>query len=197
MRRKPEGERRQAEAVAGGGVAECKQALGRDAGALRQVADVTDDELLAEDLVAGRDRRVGREDGRATHLVQRVVGRDAGLDKRPRALDRQEGRMALVHVEDGWRDSERRQRADAADAEQQLLADPVLAIAAVERVRQPLDVEQIERHRADVVAPHRCLDGDPCELHLHVDRLAHEAERLRIERGVRLGLASLRRKRPA
>ena len=60
----------------------------------------------------------------------RVVGRHAVLDERADALDREEGGVALVHVEDVRVDAERLERADAANAEQQLLADAVLAVAA-------------------------------------------------------------------
>src|SRR5206468_3526742 len=80
--------------------------------------------------------------------------------------------MALVDVVDGRMDVERVQRAHAADAEQELLADAVLAVAAVERVRHPRDVEEVERHRADVVAP----DRGPDELAAEVDFDVHPLE---------------------
>src|SRR5206468_8140385 len=99
--------------------------------------------------------------------------------------------MALVDVVDGRMDVERVQRAHAADAEQELLADAVLAVAAVERVRHPRDVEEVERHRADVVAPDRGPDELAAEVDFDVDRLAVEAERLRVELLVLLGLAGL------
>jgi hypothetical protein len=54
-------------------------------------------------------------------------------------------------VEDRGLDAERSQRPHAADAEQQLLPDPVLAVAAVERIRQPLDLEEVYRDRKFVV----------------------------------------------
>jgi hypothetical protein len=49
-------------------------------------------------------------------------------------LEHEEGRMTFVHVEHGRVETERAERADAADAEHELLAEPVLAVAAVEPV---------------------------------------------------------------
>ena len=77
--------------------------------------------------------------------------------------------MPFVDVVDAGRDTELCQRADASDAEQELLADPVLAVAAVERVRQPLHVEQVERDRTDVVAPDGGVHGLAGQLDLDVD----------------------------
>ena len=137
-------------------------------------ADVPLDELLAEDLVPGRHRRVRREDRRAADVLDRLARRHALLHERTQPLDREERRVALVHVEDARLDAERGQRPDAADAEQELLPDAVLAVAAVERVRQPLDLEQVERDRADVLAPDRRGDGVAREVDLDGDRLADE-----------------------
>ena len=54
---------------------------------------------------------------------------------RPRTRSmREEAGVALVHVEDGGLDAAGRERLDAADAEQDLLAQAVLAVAAVEAV---------------------------------------------------------------
>ncbi len=55
--------------------------------------------------------------------------------------------MALVHVEDGRLETERCERAYAADPEEKLLPDPVLAVARVERVREQVDVEKVEGDR--------------------------------------------------
>ena len=98
--------------------------------------------------------------------------------------------MALVHVEHGRFDPERRQGADTADAEQELLAHPVLAVAAVQRVGQPVDLEQVKRYRADVLPPDVRADGPTGEIELDRDRLAHEAPRRRIDRDVVLGLGT-------
>ena len=96
--------------------------------------------------------------------------------------------MALVHVEDARLDAERGQRPHAADAEQELLPDAVLAVAAVERIGQPLHLEQVERDRADVLPPDRRGDRLAREVDLDGDRLAHETGGLRIDGLVLLGL---------
>ncbi len=99
--------------------------------------------------------------------------------------------MPLVDVKDGRLEPECREGAHAADAEQQLLADPVLAVAAVEGVGEQVDVEQVERHRADVAAPHRGRDGLARQVDFDGDRLAHEAGGLGVDPLVDLGLPSL------
>ena len=80
------------------------------------------------------------------------------------ALDAEEAGVALVHVEDRGLDAAGRERLDAADAEQDLLAQAVLAVAAVEavgdgalgrRVVRHVRVEQEQRHAPDVDAPDR------------------------------------------
>ncbi len=74
--------------------------------------------------------------------------------------------MAFVHVEHRRRKAEPAQHADAADAEHELLAQPVDAVATVERVGDgagpvgvPLDlrVEEVELDPPDLCAP----DADP------------------------------------
>ena len=82
------------------------------------------------------------------------------------------------------------ERADAADAEQQLLADAVLAVAGVERVGEHLDLEQVERDGADVLAPDVGGDRLAVEVDLDGDVLAVQAERLGIDALVLLGLAT-------
>ena len=89
--------------------------------------------------------------------------------------------MAFVDVVDGRVEAERAQRADTADAEQQLLADAVLAVAGVQRVRHPRHVEQVQRDRTDVVPPDGRAHGLAGEVHVDGDVLADEAERLRVE----------------
>ncbi len=102
--------------------------------------------------------------------------------------------MPLVDMEDRRFETERGQGADAAHPEQKLLADAVLAVARVERIGEQVDVEEVQRDGrrragADVVAPHRCLYGVAGQLDLDGDGLALQAERLGVDRRVRLGLA--------
>ena len=86
-----------------------------------------------------------------------VVG-DALAD----ALEAEEAGVALVGVEHLGVDVEGLQRPDAADAEQDLLAQPVLGVAAVEAVGDgaqlgvvavDVGVEQVQPHPADVGPP--------------------------------------------
>ena len=171
--------------------AELEQRLVVEAGLLCELPHVADDELLVELLVPGRDGRVRREDRRPAQVLERLGRLHALRGQLAQPFDLKEGRVALVQVEDVRLDPERRERADAADAEQQLLADPVLAIAAVERIREPVDLEQVERHGADVLPPDGCLDRLVGELDRHRHGLAHQADRVRVDALVVLGLPAV------
>ena len=122
------------------------------------------DQVERERVVAGRHRRVRREHRRSPHLLERVVERSALLDQLADALQRDEGGVAFVQVPHRRRDAERAQRAHAADAENDLLLDARLAIAAVEprrqlaiprRVLREIGVEQEQADAAEPHAPHR------------------------------------------
>ena len=97
--------------------------------------EVAAHQLAVEGLVARRHRRVGGEDGGRLHRGERLGQAVARLHPLARALERQERDVALVHVPHGGVDAERAQRAHAADAEHDLLAQPHLAAAHVERRR--------------------------------------------------------------
>ncbi len=191
VRRKAQRERCQPEPFGVGAAPEIEQAVVGDPRAPREVADVAQHEVVAEHLVPGRHRRVRREDRCAANLFERVVGRRAGLDEHAGALDHEEGRVALVDVVHARRDPERVQRAHAADAEQELLPNPMLPIAGVQRIGHPRHVEQVERHRADVVAPDGGVDDLAAEIDLDLDGLADEPELLGVELLVALGLPAL------
>ena len=131
--------------------------------------DVPLDERRVEDLVPGRHGRVRREHGRRAQPLQRRVAREAAvLDELAQPLELEERRVALVHVEDGRLEPEPAQHAHAADAEHELLPQPVLAVAAVELVGDrprpvgvavDVGVEQVERHAPDLRAPHLHAHG--------------------------------------
>ena len=81
-----------------------------------------------------------------------------------RALGQQQRRVALVEVPDRRRQSERPQRANATDAQHDLLVEPHLAAADVQdvgdrpvvvRVRGRVRVEQEDRHAAHLGQPDR------------------------------------------
>ena len=188
----PQRQRRQAEAGLVAEAAELEQRLAVETGLGRERADVAEDELLVEHLVAGRHGRVRREDRRGPDLLERLGRLEPLLDEGADALDLEERGVALVQVEHGRLDPERRQRPDAADPEQQLLADAVLAVAAVERVGEPVDLEQVERDRADLLAPDGGFDRLPAEVDRDRDGLAGDADRLRIDWLVVLGLPAVR-----
>ena len=115
-------------------------------------------------VVAGRDGRVGGEDGALARGGDRVLGADAALGGRgARQLEAGQRGVALVEVHDARARCPARERADAADAEQRVLPQPHLGVADVEARGDPavgdavlraVGVEQQQRHAADVDAPH-------------------------------------------
>ncbi len=120
------------------------------------------DELDAEDVVAGGDRGVRREDAPAPHALARRRQRRSLADLLAQQLEREEGRVALVHVVDRRVDAERAQRAHPADPERQLLHHAGVLIPAVEMAGDPavallvvvaIGVEEVERDAADTDAP--------------------------------------------
>ncbi len=117
------------------------------------------------------------------------------------ALEPEEAGVALVGVEHLGLDAERFEGAHAADAEQDLLLQPVLGVAAVQpvgdgaqlgRVLVDVGVEQVQRHPADVGAPHLGDERPAAQL----DRDAHPVARgdghgVRVEVGVGLLLPAV------
>ena len=121
------------------------------------------DEVERERVVTGRHRRVRREDGGAPHFLERVVEGRAASREIADALQHDEGGVAFVEMPDRRLDAQALQHPHAADAEDDLLLDARLAIAAVEarrelaiprRVLFEIGVEQEERDAADAHAPH-------------------------------------------
>ncbi len=117
------------------------------------------DQGRREAVVPGGDGGVGREDGHLRHVARRLaVGDAVALHLGADHLDRREGAMPFVQVEDRRVNPQRVEQPDAADAEQQLLADPHAGVAAVEprgqravrlAVLGDVRVEQVERRPAD------------------------------------------------
>ena len=128
-----------------------------------QRTEVLVDERRREAVVAGRHRRVRREDDLRRDAADRLPRVDAfGGHPLAHELERGERAVALVQVQDAGRDAQRRQRAHAADAEQQLLPDADALVAAVEPRRQlailglvavDVRVEQQQRVAADRQLP--------------------------------------------
>jgi hypothetical protein len=97
------------------------------------------------------------------------------------ALQREERRVALVHVADGRLDADGVQGAQAADAEQDLLSNPHLAVAAVEarsdaaqlgRVFGQVGVEQVEFDAAHIDEPDLDSEGVRAEVDADLAGLA-------------------------
>ncbi len=141
--------------------------LDRQAGLAAVRPELLLDQRLVEPVDAGRHRRVRGEHGSGPGQLDRLgEGRAAG-QVLPDPLDAEETGMALVGVEhlglrvagDG---AVQPDRPDAADAEQQFLAQPVVAAAAVQPVGDlaqqrvvvlGVGVEQQQRDPADIGDP--------------------------------------------
>ena len=126
--------------VAGVDAAEAHEPRLVHAERVAQRPEVLLDHVGGEAIVPRGHRRVRREDDLRRDAAARLVRGDA-FSHHPlvHELQRREGAVALVQVNDAGHDVERRQRADAADAEQQLLAEPDAVVAAVQSGRAARD----------------------------------------------------------
>ena len=150
--------------VAVHGQAELEELVDRDPALLEQRSCDAPDEVAVEPLVAGRDRRVDREHAVLPDVVPGVVEGHPRGDVLARTLGQQERRVALVQVPDRGRQAQRPDRADAADAQDELLVEPHLASADVQDVGdRPVGVgilghvrvEEQHRDPADLGDPDR------------------------------------------
>ncbi|CAM5270181.1 hypothetical protein SANTM175S_02493 [Streptomyces antimycoticus] len=103
------------------------------------VTEVAGDQLAVEAVDTGGHGGVGGEDGPGPHRLMGGVEAGAAGDQFADALQALESGVALVGVEHlgfgvAGEPAVRAQGADAADAQQHLLEQPVLAAAAVEPV---------------------------------------------------------------
>src|SRR2546423_8929055 len=94
------------------------------------------DEMKRERVVAGGHRCMRGEDRRLADLLERVLEGPPAFDQLANPLQDDEARMSFVEMEGAGGDAERLERPDAADAENDLLLDARLAIAAVEARRE-------------------------------------------------------------
>ena len=120
--------------------------------------------LGGEAVVAGRNRRVGGEDALPAHLLHVGFSGRAQRSAAQLALQqrqRQQRRVALVHVVDIYPVAERVGHARAAHAQHNLLLQAVVGVAAVEvigeaaipaRVSVQVRVQQVDRHHMPVAA---------------------------------------------
>ena len=148
--------------------AEREDPLDRDAGAGVVAAEVLRDQVAGEAVDAGRDRGVRGEDrAGARHLERGVEVEALVLGELADPLEAEEAGVALVGVEDLGRRGAGElavgaDGADAADAEQHLLAQPVLGVAAVEPVGDVAqDARCSPRRRCRAAAAGRGRPGRP------------------------------------
>ena len=189
--------------VVGVTAAEVEQLTGLHAGAGEPPLEGIAHQAPLEDLVAGRHGRVNGEDGVAPDPPEGLAGREAGVGRHqlPGSLDEEERGVALVEVPDGGLDAERPEGTDAANPQDQLLAEPHLAAADIEDVRdrpisdvvgRDVGVEQEDRHAADLGNPDGSAHGAIGDLDADLERRAiasagpPEGQQRRIE--VRLGV---------
>ena len=166
----------------------------------REALEVRGDHRFGEMVMPRRHRRVGGEHGVHRDRLQRSVEGEATGGQLAHALEHQEGRMALVDVPDGGRDTQRAQCAHAADAEHDFLLDAGGAVATVEpaadlavrrRIGLDIAVEQVQRDMAAARAPHVEVHGAPGHLdlhhHLRAVRPGHPLDRQVVVVGVAVG----------
>ena len=150
------------------------------------------DLVEGEGVVAGGHRRVRGEDRALADAGQRVLERQALLEELVDALQHDEAGVAFVQVPHRGIEAEGAHGADAADAQDDLLLDARLAIAAVEARRQlaipgrvllEIGVEQVEMGVSQLDVPHRDQHRALAERHGDDARLAVGRDR-RLDRGV-------------
>ena len=99
---------------------------------LGDAAEMLEEQVIGERIVARGHRRVRGEHALRGDRLEPGLEAEARGQLLAQQLERQERRMAFVHVPDGGREAERAQRAHAADAEHHFLRDAVRLVAAVE-----------------------------------------------------------------
>ena len=126
--------------------------------------EVCFDEAEGERVVACRDGRVRRENRRGPDRLERRLERRAVLDQITDALQHDKRRVSFIEVPGRWLNPHRFEGANAANAEDDLLLNARLAIAAVEARRQfavprrvllEIGVEEKQPHAAEQNLPHR------------------------------------------
>ena len=147
-----------------GEVAEGHQGVDATLALLGPAPEVPLHQLPREAVDAGRDRGVGGEDGAGPDRLDGLgpaAARRSVISLRIRSRPEEAG-VALVGVEDLGLGADGVEGPHAADAEQDLLADPVLGAAAVEAVGDgpqvvvvgvDVGVEQVELDPADLGQP--------------------------------------------
>ena len=143
--------------------AQVHQLVAADADAPRQLVEIAVHEFGGKTFVAGVHGRVRGEDAVAAHhFAGGGEAEAAGQAEMADAFQDHEGRVPFVHVVGARMIAQRRQRARAAHAEQDLLADARVAVGHVKALGDAavffgvlgrVGVEQIERHAPDLNFP--------------------------------------------
>ena len=146
------------------GASQSQECIQIDAGLSAVELEVFADQAGVEAVKAGGDGGVGGENVVGARGVQGFVESQTLFGHQDAdALDGQERRVAFVHVIDGGVESQGFERAQAADAEDDFLANALEIVAAVELVGdfamlvggilRDVAVEQIQFHAAHLDAP--------------------------------------------
>ncbi len=138
------------------------------------------DQPCVETIVAGGNGRVRGEDDFAGDSRNRGVEADAFLlHAHANRFQHGEGAVAFVQVEDAGRDAQGLESAQAADAEQQFLANADAQVAAIEPRRElailrsiafDVGVEQQKIAAADFYAPDFGADASAAGFDFNADR---------------------------
>ena len=157
----------------------------------------------AKAIVAGGHRRMCRKHDLRGNSSQRLGRADPfGLHPLTRQLQRGEGAVSFVEMDDARRDAERLERLDAAHAEQQLLPDADAIVAAVQArgqiaifglVALDIGIEQQQSVSADGQLPDARGERARARVDADGDRLAARISRLleRQERAVDVAVVFL------
>jgi hypothetical protein len=179
-----------------------KQAPPGGVQAAEVVAQPVVQRTVAEHVMSGRHRRVGREHGAGGDHLQRRAEGHAGGDQLADALEARKGRVAFVQVPHRRPQPQPADRAHRADAEHDLLEQPRVLVAAIEtrgdpavfrRVLRAIGVEQEQWHPPDLGPPHPNLEHVVGQRHrdaqLSAEHVAHQLQlvRRRIQR-IRIGV---------
>ena len=145
------------------------------------------DQLRREPIVAGRHRRMRREDDLRRDAADAFLGPDAlGDHAVADEFERSKRAVAFVEMRDRRRDAQHSQRAHAADAEQEFLANPHPVVAAIEAggelpilrtVALDVGIEQQQRVASHRQLPHARRDGGRARVDGHDHRRARRVGR--------------------
>ena len=159
------------------------------------------DLAVAEDVMPRRHRRMRREDRRRRDCLERGAEGMAPRDALAHPLEHHQGRVPLVHVPDARLQPERADRAHAADAEDDFLAQPHVVAGIVKagrdaplllRVLLDVRVEQEERYGPDFLAPEAGMHDAVRHRDRNAKFPAYRVEHRREPRGLGLELGRRR-----